>query len=129
MQGMMEGVRNSKIFILVLTTNALSRPFCRLELMQAVNLKIPIQILLEVEPRFDAAFDEKKWLDGDADGPRAKPDNLRTDEDWGCYCEVVDDALSRAVTFRRRDFEVDAMVRELCRRNGIHPGPYCHNPF
>jgi serine/threonine protein kinase len=32
--------------------------------------------------------------------------------------QAIDDNLPKAVTFRRRDFEQDAMLRELCRRNG-----------
>lgn len=34
-------------------------------------------------------------------------------------CQAIDDNLQNAVAYRRRDFENDAMMRELCRRNGI----------
>eukprot|EP01046_Picozoa_sp_COSAG06_P083085 COSAG06_NODE_30024_length_546_cov_0.899329_1_plen_118_part_10 len=32
---------------------------------------------------------------------------------------VIDACLPRAVKYRRRDFEQRAMMRELCRRNGV----------
>ncbi len=34
-------------------------------------------------------------------------------------CDKIDEALLQAVAFRRRDFEQQAMVEELCRRNGV----------
>lgn len=34
-------------------------------------------------------------------------------------CKAIDDNLPNAVAYRRRDFENDAMMHELCRRNGI----------
>ena len=34
-------------------------------------------------------------------------------------CVAIDSALSTAVTFRRRDFEAESMMQELCRRSGI----------
>eukprot|EP01043_Picozoa_sp_COSAG02_P002145 COSAG02_NODE_49_length_45106_cov_298.436177_2_plen_965_part_00 len=34
-------------------------------------------------------------------------------------CDKIDEALVQAVAFRRRDYEQQAMVEELCRRNGV----------
>ena len=34
-------------------------------------------------------------------------------------CEMIDKELPNAITYRRRDFEQEAMMRELCRRIGV----------
>lgn len=34
-------------------------------------------------------------------------------------CAAIDAALRRAIVYRHRDFEADAMLRELCRRSGV----------
>ena len=57
---MLKGVQDSDIFLLVLTKGVLQRPFCQLELREAIKLKKRVQLLLEVDPRFDA-FDEEAW--------------------------------------------------------------------
>ena len=36
LHGMMDGVRNSRVFILILTADVLTRPFCQKELLTAV---------------------------------------------------------------------------------------------
>lgn len=35
-------------------------------------------------------------------------------------CEMIREHLPDAVTYRRRDYEADAMMKELCRRNDLH---------
>ena len=46
--GMLKGVQDSDIFLLVLTKGVLQRPFCQLELREAIKLKKRVQLLMEV---------------------------------------------------------------------------------
>ena len=45
--------------------------------------------------------------------------NMGCEELTDMICKAIDDNLPAAVTFRRRDYEQDAMMRELCLRNGL----------
>ena len=45
---MLKGVQDSDIFLLVLTKGVLQRPFCQLELREAIKLKKRVQLLMEV---------------------------------------------------------------------------------
>ena len=48
-QGMKTGVEQSDVFLLVLTSNVLTRPYCRKELTWALDLNKPIFLLREEE--------------------------------------------------------------------------------
>eukprot|EP01050_Picozoa_sp_SAG11_P009993 SAG11_NODE_980_length_6319_cov_2.389068_2_plen_304_part_00 len=82
----------------------------------AIDEGKPIQLLLEDDERF-GAFDLGEWnaqpslakASGGVRGAAIPPE----------ICGLVDANLPEAVTFRRRDFEADAMMRELCVRNGL----------
>jgi len=64
LEGMQEGVRQSELFLLFLTTNVLHSWFCQQEILCALEEEqsrgMRIQLLLEVEPRF-ASFDVTQW--------------------------------------------------------------------
>ena len=51
-EGMKHGVLNSKVFVLLLTSDVLTRPFCLLEIKTAIDGNIPIIILREEDKRF-----------------------------------------------------------------------------
>ena len=51
-EGMMRGVRDSAIFILVLSKSVFTRPFCRLEIMTALEARKPFVTLFETDARF-----------------------------------------------------------------------------
>ena len=59
-EGMRQGVRDSDVFLLVLTARVLSRPYCLLELREALRCGKPVQLLVEEDPRF-GHFDEDAW--------------------------------------------------------------------
>ena len=48
---MQDGVRRSRVFLLILTTDVLSRPFCQKELQCAIAEGKRIICLVEVDPR------------------------------------------------------------------------------
>ena len=48
----MRGVRDSAIFILVLSKSVFTRPFCRLEIMTALEARKPFVTLFETDARF-----------------------------------------------------------------------------
>jgi hypothetical protein len=54
-QGMMDGVKNSEHFLLFCTDGYFSRPYCVMELDQAVLLNKPIVVLFEERERFGGA--------------------------------------------------------------------------
>jgi len=51
--GMMKGVQQSAVFVLVLTKSVFTRPFCRLEIITAIKAGKPIVTVMETDPRFD----------------------------------------------------------------------------
>ena len=155
LKGMRQGVRDSDVFIMILSSRVLDSWFCQQELLCAIEHKKRIQLIVEVDDRFNP-FDLKQWETeresnaGCSDRPlqsKAKSGDGRRIEvkiepdaksDWqmdqirmageshqngskilaNLITEAIDHNLPRAVTFRRRDFEQDAMLRELCKRNG-----------
>ena len=108
LEGMRQGVRDSDVFLLILTKSVLTRWFCQQELLTAIDEGTPIQLLVESDPRF-FPFDEEKWRDFTADSP----------EEQAAIVAAVEAALPNAVQLRRRDYEASAMMRELLLRNGI----------
>lgn len=160
LDGMRQGVRDSAIFVLVLSENVLSSWFCQQEILCAVAEGKHIQLVLEQEPRF-RPFDAKHWQQQQQQQQRlhdsvaaavttsttdlrrtirvknpegqlveACIDVLHDPEDaWQAeqgdealtrlLCATIDRALLSAVNYRRRDYEQEAMMRELCRRNGV----------
>jgi len=171
-EGMKCAVRNSKAFVLLLTSDVLTRPFCLLEINTAIDAGIPIIILREDDKRFFPwDFNEwkanKVWDKEQRGFVTIKQDTTEwkevrfrqssgTDTVWyntktgdiqvaapavvkaavsgthgakGPY-DAMDSGDSLAVrklierhrdkmlTIRRRDFEVEALVREIFHRTG-----------
>ena len=50
LEGMRQGVRDSDVFLLVLTKSVLTRWFCQQELLTAIDEGTPIQLLVEEVP-------------------------------------------------------------------------------
>ena len=76
----------------------LSRPYCLLELREALSCGKPVQLLLEDDARFDR-FDEDAWRRGER--------SFDVPQD---VCQAVDRGLTGAITYRRRSFEHDARL-------------------
>lgn len=134
LNGMKQGVKDSDIFLLFLTRNLLTRPFCLEELDTAITEKKPIQIVLELDPRF-RPFDLDRWLDEREQRRREAQESAGVSTQLSRsksimmrnaaghdkevkprYVKAIDDHLDKAVVYRRRDYEGAAMMRELCRR-------------
>ena len=60
LEGMRQGVRDSDVFLLVLSKHVLARWFCQQEALEAIAAKKKVQILLEEDPRF-LPFDVEAW--------------------------------------------------------------------
>jgi hypothetical protein len=143
LRDMRQGVRDSVVFLLMLTERVLVNSwYCHQEIFAAIEVGKPIQIVIEEEPRFHP-FDKDIWVASRMTGVRAvgvTDANRVTNEvavpvfrdeacPWqtqqsdaellACVCGAIDEHLSAAVTYRRRNFEQAAMMREICFRNGV----------
>ena len=121
LDGMQQGVRDSSIFVLILTEHVLGSWFCNQEILTAIEEQKQIQLILEEEPRF-FPFDVNAWNEQ----KRACPSERVVKDAAGTkvqvpaeICQMIDSYLPNAVTFRRRQYEQDAMMCELCNRNGL----------
>lgn len=131
LDGMRRGVRRSAVFILILTEHVLESWYCCQEMLCAIEAKKPVQLVLEEEKRFHP-FDLKGWTQSKAPLGSIDKDNI-VDQTMKWQVDVgqeklvslieniIDDNLSKAVVYRRRAFEVDAMMRELCVRAPVKP--------
>lgn len=127
---MRQGVYDSDVFVLFLTNSVLSRVFCLKEISWALEFGKPIFIVVETENRF-WQWDYDRWTRDEC--------ARNTSGGWVCaplqisfsccqeqYPHVVN-LLKRhyfadtMMPFRRRDFEANALVRELLRRAGHCP--------
>ena len=125
-EGMMQGVYDSEVFVLFLTNSALSREFCQKELGWAIEFGKPVIIVVEREERF-WAWDLQRWQ-----ADMCERDKTTWPHSWKkgwlqhAYASVpqpIKDLIEGAAAaegtmlpFRRRDFEVNALVREIVRR-------------
>lgn len=107
LDGMRAGVRDSRVFIFVLSERILASWFCQQEALCALDEGKQIQLIVEEEPRFHP-FDRVGWLQ--AAVAIAVPQRI---------IDMVEEHLPHAVAYRRRDFEQAAMMREICKRNGF----------
>ena len=118
LEGMKQGIKDSDVFLLVLSEHVLSSWFCQQEIETALDAEKPIQILLEVESRFNP-FDLEAW--------RSMPSTERVVKNTAGrdvqvplkISDAIDGLLKHAIIYRRREYEASAMMQELCRRNGL----------
>ena len=121
LQGMQQGVRDSSSFVLILTEHVLGSWFCNQEILTAIEEQKQIQLILEEEPRF-FPFDVNAWDEQKRAGQsdRVVMDAAGTKVKVAAeICQMIDRCLPNAVTFRRRQYEQDAMICELCNRIGL----------
>eukprot|EP00457_Paulinella_chromatophora_P000280 gb/GEZN01000280.1/.p1 GENE.gb/GEZN01000280.1/~~gb/GEZN01000280.1/.p1 ORF type:complete len:1722 (-),score=262.54 gb/GEZN01000280.1/:13-5178(-) len=123
-QGMRQGVADSAAFILLLTNSVLSRPYCLKEMLWALEFGKPFIIVVETDLRL-FPFDWERWS-------RNLLDKLPGWNQWGISTSLgstyencvqhfrrVHDEVKRqleqkeCIPLRRRNFETDAMVREV----------------
>ena len=126
LEGMRQGVRDSQVFLLVLSERVLGSWFCQQELLCAIAEEKPIQLILEEELRFHP-FAASHWrhqhesedeprtiLVETASGKAEEIVAVSMDENdsWQkeqgdkkltrLLCETIDHHLPNAVAFRRR---------------------------
>ena len=132
-EGMRQGVYDSDVFVLFLTNSVLSRKFCQKELSWAITFGKPILVVCEDEERF-WPFDYERWATNMCTKVATARQEIKGRVTWSigvpngglpfdeCPAFLVEWIRSspRAewMPFRRRDFEVDALARELIRRAG-----------
>ena len=126
--GMIEGIKNSNCFLLVLTERVLDSWYCQLEINKAIELKKPIQILLDSDYRLGRPFGKWNWQEGgafkelkengfsyeNAEGKKVVDKNFAT-----TLLTLLKKAMPHAIVYRRREFEAKAMMRALCARRGV----------
>jgi hypothetical protein len=121
LEGMQQGIRDSDVFILVLTERVLSSWFCNAEITTALDEEKPIQLIVEEESRFHP-FNREHW---DVQAAAGVEERLVKNQSGTMTAvaprvvQMVDQHLISAVPYRRRDYEQHGMMRELCRRNGV----------
>lgn len=134
LEGMRQGVHGSKQFLLVLTRHVLGSWYCQQEILCAIESRKPVQLILEEDARF-SPFDIETWTASKGDAVRRfTPDHIlvvSSDKEvpWqkslgddalaDKIAQLIDENLPEAVTYRRRDYEVNAMMRELCVRSDL----------
>lgn len=118
LEGMRQGVRDSSVFILLLTERVLGSWFCQQEALCAIEEQKPIQLIVELEQRFHP-FDVTAWTASMGDSQRMIKTAAGETTVPPAICRMIDENLPNAVTYRRRDFEQDSMMQELCRRSGL----------
>ena len=133
LEGMMAGVQSSRVFILLLTRDVLTRPFCQKEILCAISEGKQILLLVEVDSRFfpfdrfafeAAAAAVQAHAEGSADFPTKPLFDTESEEDYIAIITAVSSALSEAMPIRRRDHEADAMSLQMARLAGFHlPSP------
>jgi hypothetical protein len=128
---MRQGVIDSEVFLLVLTRNALFRPFCIKEINWGIEFGKPFVVVVEKDGRFaswDYASWSEQWQKGGSSG----------DYDWllssssplggtgatrqamlDAVAKMVEDNKGAMLPYRRRNFEVGAMFNEMFARSSL----------
>ena len=129
--GMRQGVYDSDLFCLFLTSRTLSRPFCLKEITWALEFGKPIVVIVELDRRL-CAWDADLWRNNECfsrDEITDEATRETTVTEWTkgtlqksypAVADLIDDHLIKGtmIPYRRREFEADAMARELVRRAG-----------
>ena len=124
---MRQGVHDSDVFLLILSNSVLSRKFCRKEITWALEFGKPIIMLQMSDDRF-WPWDYQRWTDDRcAKVPNTSPPQWEAGwlQSHFMACERSIKRLverhyreQKMIAFRRRDFEANAMVREVLSRAG-----------
>ena len=97
---------------MVLTERVLDSWYCQLEIKKAIELKKPIQILLDSDYRLGRPFGKWNWQEGDK--------FKKLDKKFAAkLLDLLEKEMPHAIIYRRREFEARAMMRALCSRRGI----------
>ena len=97
-QAMIDGVTNSAFVLIFLSKDILTRPFCLMEIRKAIELVKKVLLVYEEDPRSPGKVDFSQLK-------LEAPDDIRT---------LLNNIES--IPYRRRQFERNAMLKELERR-------------
>ena len=128
---MRQGVYDSDLFCLFLTSRTLSRPFCLKEITWALEFGKPIVVIVELDRRL-CAWDADLWRKNECFSRDESTDEAtgktmvtewtkgKLQKAYPAVAVLIDDHLikGKMIPYRRREFEADAMARELVRRAG-----------
>eukprot|EP00808_Paulinella_micropora_P025430 g4607.t1 len=127
-EGMRQGVADCDVFILFLTNGVLSRPYCLKGIKWALEFGKPFIVVTETDLwffPFDWLRFERDLLEKLEAGTWGYSKNLGSSFEKGSHeFRIVFDAVKEQwdsktfIPFRRQDFEVKAMVREIITRAG-----------
>ena len=130
-EGMRRGVYDSDVFILFLTNSYLSRKFCLAEITYALEFDKPIIIVMEDEERF-WPFDVERWranrctkvVGGEWVVGSLPITYEKMCKEYAPICDLIEKCITDGsiLPFRRRDFEVNALAREIVHRAGTFEG-------
>ncbi len=131
LEGMRHGVLSSAVFILILSEHILDSWYCCQELLCAIEAKKPVQLVIEEEERFHP-FDLEAWNQSKAALSSVDRASIVDEQcEWQVEAgadklvqlieQTIDAHLPNAIVYRRRGFEVKAMMRELCVRAPVQP--------
>ena len=121
---MRQGIFDSDVFCVFLTFSLLNRTFCLKEITWALEFKKPVVVIVEQDDRFFA------WKGScEVDGrPVVRQESLqdRYAQTLKLYPPIIELLQARLdagsmIPYRRREFEAEAMARELVRQVGA-PG-------
>ena len=127
--GMRQGVYDSDLFVFMLTNSVLSRAFCLKEITWALEFNKPIIIVTETEERF-WPFNLGRWQRNECEKDTSVwPPSWK--ECWlqSTYAQCPEPVVSfiesavaqqLLIPFRRREYEVTALAREIIRRASLH---------
>ena len=136
-EGMCKGVKESRVFLLIVTKQIFKRPFCRREIHEARRLCKRIVIVQECDGRF-APWDYQSWVASDEfhavpweasahiphpmrasllDGPYDSED--QNIDAWCAIRDIVSEQKDQLIPYRRRAYENEAMLQELLLRCAI----------
>ena len=115
-EGMLKGVANSDTFLLFLTRDVFTRPFCLLEIREALRLRKPFILLLETEPRltYCAKTTDKDGKDAWETKHTSATVEEHSEAAKAAGLEQLFDKLV-ALPHRQEMHEREAMIKELCR--------------
>jgi len=129
--GMRRGVYDSDVFVLFLTNSVLSRSFCLKEITWALEFGKPIIIVIEQEARF-WPFDLGRWQRNECrrthDGGWDVGELQVAYEECPAPVRELIETLAAdgsMLPFRRRDFEVEALAREIAVKAGTFRDSVC----
>ena len=113
---MEEGVRDSQVFILFLTTGLMSREYCQKELKWALDYRKPIVVVMDNNDdqrklHGECSVATERVAAGSVDDSKWTSDRMSAEELQALFTD-----MDEPIPYRTKALEVEAMLEELKRR-------------